>query len=295
MSESSIQLPDFDSLWNYSNPAKTCELFDDLIPAAKESGNTEYFLQLLTQIARTQGLQDDFVEAHLTLDEVQEAITADTPVAKIRYFLERGRVFNSSKEKDNALVMFARAFELALEAKQDNYAVDAAHMLAIAESAPEKKMEWNLKAMTLAENSQDKKAQGWLGSLYNNTAWTYHDSQKYDQALELFKKALTFREERGEATAIRIAKWSVARTLRSQKKLDEAFEIQSQLKSELDQAGQKDVYVYEELGEIALALGKTDDSKEYFRLAYNLFSKDESFKSNQADRFKRVHELSLKR
>lgn len=295
MSEQSAVLPDFDSLWDFSNPAKTCELFDDLIPAAKESGNAEYFAQLLTQIARTQGLQNDFDEAHLTLDEVQENLTAETPIAKIRYFLERGRVFNSSKEKDNALVMFKRAFELAVEAKEDNLAVDAAHMIAIAESASATKLEWNLKALELAEKSQDPKAQGWLGSLYNNLGWTYHDSQKYAEALVLFEKALAFRQSRGQATSTRIAKWCVARTLRSMQKLNEALKIQSELKSELDSAGQKDVYVYEELGEITLALGQTDDSKEFFRLAYNLFAKDERFKTNEPARFKRVHELSLKR
>ncbi|MFS4460992.1 tetratricopeptide repeat protein [Bdellovibrio sp. HCB2-146] len=295
MSKHSEHLPDFDSLWDFSNPAKTCELFDDLIPLAKESGNQDYFLQLLTQIARTQGLQKDFDEAHLTLDEVQEDLTAETPVAKIRYFLERGRVFNSSKEAANALVMFRRAFELAVEAKEDNLAVDAAHMMAIAESSQDSKMEWNLKALSLAERSQDPKAQAWLGSLYNNIGWTYHDSKKYVEALELFEKALAFRQSRGQTANIRIAKWCVARTYRSMQKFSEALQIQMDLKGEFEAAGEKDVYVFEELGELSLALGKIEDSKEFFRLAYNLFSKDEWFKTNEPARFKRVHELSLKR
>lgn len=295
MSANTASLPNFDSLWDFGNPEKTCQAFDDLIPQAKESGDLEYFLQLLTQIARTQGLQKDFVEAHLTLDEVQESITAETPVAKIRYFLERGRVFNSSKEISNALVMFARAYELAQEAHQDNLGVDAAHMMAIAESDSGKKMEWNLKALTLAEKSQDPKANGWLGSLYNNMAWTYHDSGKFEEALDLFKKGQTFREGKGEASTLRIAKWSVARALRSLKKYDEAVAIQTALKSEFDALGEKDPYVLEELGELSLLLAKTDEAKEFFRLAYNQFSKDEWFKTNEAPRFQRIHELSLKR
>lgn len=295
MSQTPIQLPDFDSLWDYSNLEKTGQVFDDLIPLAKESGDAEYFLQLLTQIARTQGLQNDFVEAHLTLDEVQEGITAETPVAKIRYFLERGRVFNSSKEVPNAKVMFARAYELAVEGKQDNLAVDAAHMMAIAESDTSKKMEWNHKALALAEKSQDPKAAGWLGSLYNNMAWTYHDSEKFEEALDLFKKGQAFRESKNNASATRIAKWSVARALRSLKKYDESFAIQSALKSEFDALGEKDPYVLEELGELSLSLQKTDEAKEFFRLAYNQFSKDEAFKKDHASRFKRIHELSLKR
>jgi tetratricopeptide (TPR) repeat protein len=295
MSENATSLPDFDSLWDFKNPEKTGVLFDDLIPLAKESGNLEYFLQLLTQIARTQGLQSDFTEAHLTLDEVQEALTPETPIAKIRYFLERGRAFNSSKDKPNALVMFARAFELAVEAKSDNLAVDAAHMMAIAESDSDKKMAWNLKALTVAEKSEDQSARGWLGSLYNNLAWTYHGSEKFAEALDLFERALVFRQSKGEPSSIRIAKWSVARTLRSLKKYDEASTIQLALKSEFDSIGEKDGYVFEELGELCLALAKTDESKEYFRLAYNQLSKDEWFKANEEARFKRIHELSLKR
>ena len=295
MSQTLTPLPDFDSLWDYSNLEKTGMAFDDLIPLAKESGDAEYFLQLLTQIARTQGLQSDFTEAHLTLDEVQEGITAETPTAKIRYFLERGRVFNSSKEVPNAKVMFARAYELAAEGKQDNLAIDAAHMLAIAESDSAKKMEWNHKALALAEKSQDLKTAGWLGSLYNNMAWAYHDSEKFEDALALFKKGQAFRESKSNASATRIAKWSVARALRSLKKYDEAFTIQSALKTEFDALGEKDPYVLEELGELSLSMEKTDEAKEFFRLAYNQFSKDDAFKKDHAPRFKRIHELSLKR
>ncbi len=290
-----VVLPDFDSLWDFKNLEKTAIVFDDLIPVAKESENQEYFLQLLTQIARCQGLQDDFTEAHLTLDEVQEGITPETPIAKIRYFLERGRVFNSSEEKDNALLMFARAYQLAVEAQEDDLAVDAAHMMAIAESDSSQQLSWNLKALDLAEKSQDPKAHAWLGALYNNMGWTYHESGKFSEALDQFKKGQAFREQKSEPTSIRIAKWCVARALRSLNKLEEAVEIQMSLKTELEGARQKDPYVFEELGELNLLLGNTDDSKEFFRLAYNQFSKDESFKLNQATRYKRIHELSLKR
>lgn len=139
MSEPVNKLPDFDSLFDSKNLEKTGRLLDELIPVAKASGNVEYFLQLLTQIARLQGLCTEFKEAHLTLDEVQESITPETPIAKIRYFLERGRVFNSSQETANALIMFARANELALEAKSDPLAVDAAQMKALVESENDKK------------------------------------------------------------------------------------------------------------------------------------------------------------
>ena len=171
-------LPDFDSLWNYNKPAETESKFRELLPQA-EKWDLDYQLQLRTQIARTEGLQRKFVEAHKTLDGVESQLGEKTKVAEIRYDLERGRVFNSAKEKEKAWPFFHKAFELSVGLNQDNFAVDAAHMLAIAESAAEKQMEWNQKALAIAEKSKEPKAQNWLGSLYNNMGWTYHDTGRF--------------------------------------------------------------------------------------------------------------------
>ena len=49
-------LTDFDSLWNYEAPARTEAAFRALLPAAEASGDAEHHIQLLTQIARAQGV-----------------------------------------------------------------------------------------------------------------------------------------------------------------------------------------------------------------------------------------------
>lgn len=263
-------LPDFNKLWDFNKPHVTEQKFRELIPAAQESGDQEYYLQLLTQVARTEGLQKKFEEAHVTLDEVQDAITPETPVAKIRYFLERGRVFNSSSQAELALPLFARAFELSVEGKNDDFAVDAAHMIAIAEPLASKKMEWNLKALEVAEKSSDEKAKGWVGSLYNNIGWTYHDAGDFEKGLELFKKAQAWREARGEPSSIIIAKWCVARALRSLKRSEEALEIQKALEVDCEKASQPDGYVFQELAAIYLELGQAELAHKYSELAKSL-------------------------
>ncbi len=48
--------------------------------------------------------------------------------------------------------LFQQAWELAQTEQQDFYAIDAAHMLAIIAPA-EQQLEWNLRALTLAEQS----------------------------------------------------------------------------------------------------------------------------------------------
>lgn len=284
-------LPNFDKLWNFSKPAETEEKFKEILTAVETFTNLDYILQLKTQIARTEGLQRKFDEAHKTLDAVEKTIADKSLVAEIRYNLERGRVFNSSKQKQTALPYFKKAFALALARKEDNLAVDAAHMVAIAESAPELQMQWNLTAVSISENSSEEKAQAWLGSLYNNIGWTFHGSGKYQEALDIFKKALAFRETKGEASNLRIAKWCIARTHRSLNNLDEALTIQQSLEKEFKTLPQQDGYVYEELAEIYLLKNMSAETKEYFALAYHELSKDEWFKANEALRLARLKEL----
>jgi len=284
-------LPDFDQLWNYSKPAETEMKFRELLPVAHASGDQDFLLQLMTQISRTQGLQRKFDDAHQTLDEVEAALSVKTPVAEIRFFLERGRVFNSSKKADRALALFIKAYELSVNRDHDRFAVDAAHMLAIAEPTTEKQIEWNLKALAIAESSPDDRARNWLGSLYNNLGWTYHDAGQFEEALSYFEKGLAFRESKGEASSIRIAKWAVARVYRSLKRYNEALEIQLRLKKEFESISEKDGFVFEELGEIYLALGRPTLAQEHFALAYDVLSQDEWFKANEAKRLARIKEL----
>ncbi len=285
------ELPNFDELWDYGDPAGTETKFRELLPAARESKDTSYHAQLLTQIARTLGLQRKFEEAHRTLDEVETMLTDELIVPRIRYLLERGRVFNSSGEGDKSRPLFLEAWELGVKSKEDFYAVDAAHMLGIVEP-PEKQLEWNAKAIELAEKSEDRRARGWLGSLYNNSGWTYHELKQYDKALELFEKALRFQEEKQNEEGIRIARWTVARTYRSMGKIEEALQIQKDLEQEFEQKGiQQDGYVYEELGECLLLLKKDEESRKYFKLAYDLLSKDPWLAANQPERLERLKKL----
>lgn len=283
---------DLDQVWNYDKPAETEVRFRELLPQIEKSGNLDLLLQLWTQIARTQGLQRKFSDAHKTLDNVARQLSKNTIVAEIRYELERGRVFNSSQEKEKARPYFQKAFDLSVENRQDNFAVDAAHMMAIVETVIEKQMEWNLRALALSEKSNDRKAQRWLGSLYNNLGWTYHDSGQLSKALEMFQKALNYWTKEKDPVRKRIASWCVARTYRSLGRIDESLEIQKALAVEIENLADKDGYIYEELGELYLLKNMISESQKYFRSAYRLLSKDEWFITNEAQRLDRIRRLA---
>jgi hypothetical protein len=81
------QLPDFIRLWNFGDPAGTEKKFREILPRAESFGDPSYFLQLLTQIARTEGLQGNFNQAHRTLDYVENMLTPELRLASLRYLL----------------------------------------------------------------------------------------------------------------------------------------------------------------------------------------------------------------
>ena len=285
---SSQNIPDFDALWDYSHPDKTEERFRETILQIPEDNPA--YLELLTQIARAQGLQRKFEEAHQTLDQVEKQLSDSSSLSKVRYLLERGRVFNSSGKPERARPLFEQALDSAKQIAEDFYAVDAIHMLAIV-SPPDQALIMNLDAIKFAESSQEEEARNWLGSLYNNTGWTYHDMGDYQTALEIFEKAESWRRSKGQVKETRIAAWTVARTLRSLNRVEEALSRQLALKDELDAAGEGDGYVVEEIGECLLTLNRPEEASPYFTRAYDILSKDEWLVEQEPNRLARLKEL----
>jgi tetratricopeptide (TPR) repeat protein len=284
-------LPDFDSLWNYDKPAETEAAFRAIIPAAQESNDTAYLAELMTQIARTLGLQQKFDEANLLLDSIEPLLPVAGDRARVRYLLERGRTLNSSKKQDQAMPLFEQAWELGQKGGFDNFAVDAAHMCAIAAPA-DQKLPWNLKALALAEKSTEPKARKWLGSLYNNMGWDYFEAKKYDLAMDMFTKGLAFQQAMNRPLQTRIAKWSIAKTYRMMGKVDTALVMQQELMKEWRESGEsEDGYVSEELGECLLALNRQDEATPYFAKAYDLLSTDPWLTRDEPERLARLKEL----
>src|SRR5688572_29592215 len=115
-------LPDFDKLWDYGNPAKTESAFREILPAARDSGNSGYLIELLTQVARTHSLRKQFDQAHRLLDEAEGLLKPDLKRARVRYLLERGRAFNSARDVKKAKPLFLEAWELARTAGEDGLA-----------------------------------------------------------------------------------------------------------------------------------------------------------------------------
>lgn len=290
-----MTLPDIDALWNFdfAHVPETEQAFRDLLPLAAPTDALAYRLELLTQIARAQGLQEHFAAAHATLDEVAAQLRDGLVHPRIRYLLERGRVFNSSAHPDEACPWFQQAWELAQREQVTLYAIDAAHMLGIA-APQQERLAWNETALHLAKTADaaDTRSRHWCGSLYNNIGWTYHEQGQYDQALASFSQALAWQEHYGDARQVRIARWCVGRTLRSLARYEEALVIQLDVLAAWQHSGtQQDGYVSEEIGECLLALQRQEESTVYFAQAADLLGRDPWFSQHEHDRLARLQQF----
>jgi tetratricopeptide (TPR) repeat protein len=165
-------------------------------------------------------------------------------------------------------------------------------MLGIAAPPPER-LDWNLKAVALADAAQDPRARRWNASLYNNVGWTWHDRGDYAAALAAWEKALAAHTAAGNPARIRIAQWTVARGLRSLGRLDEAQAIQLALATENDRLGTPDGYVYEELAEIAVARGGGAAAANWAAKAHAALKDDPSLQAGDSARLARLARLAV--
>jgi tetratricopeptide (TPR) repeat protein len=268
-----------ESLWNWDDPPASEQKFRE---ALVRTSNAVERAEIQTQIARAQGLQRKFDEAHRTLD----TIVTNSARAEVRCLLERGRVFNSSGKTDEARPLFLAAWEKARAAGFDFLAVDAAHMLGILDG-----LAWHEKAIALAESSPDPAAQGWLGSLLNNLGWTHYDRGDYAQALNVFQRDLKWFESRRRAEPARVARYSIGKTLRALGRLDEALALQR----EILPLAANDGFVHEEIAECLLALRRPVEAQPHFARAHELLSRDPWLAGHEAARLQRLRELAIVR
>jgi tetratricopeptide (TPR) repeat protein len=276
------------ALWDYDDPAGSEAKFREY---DLEPFDQDIYAEILTQVGRAQGLQRKFDEARETLTHWVEAYLddEDSPAAVARW-LELGRVENSAGNPEEAVPCFMKAYLLAKHAGYEFLAIDAAHMLAIVKKGSES-LEWNETAIAMAEAATDPKARNWLGSLLNNTGWSYYSMEVYWRALEVFGKALAFREEQGKVDNIRIARYCIAKTMRALGQVEESLARQRELEQELLEDRKQPGYNWEEIGECLLLLERETEAAPYFAKAYGVLSKDEWIVADEPERLERLKSL----
>ena len=253
---------DVQSLWNFDQPAQSEARFR----AALTQARGDEALVLRTQIARTFSLRGRFDEAHRELDAVEALLPTAGPEPKVRALLERGRTLRSAKQPVQARPLFARAFEQAEAAGLAGLAADALHMLALVEPGLPGQIEAHRKVIDYARRSADPQARYWEAPGLNNLGVALNDAGRHDEALAVFREALSVRQRLGDAGAVRVARWMIAHTLRLLGHAEEALAMQLDLEQQCQAAGEADPYVFEELALLYRARGDAARAAHYENL-----------------------------
>ena len=222
-------------LWDFDEPALSADRFAAL--AADPSVPALHRAELATQHARALGLQGEYDRAHAVLDEIADPLG----VVGVRLLLERGRLVTSAGDPGAAVPFYRAAVDAAFATSADLLAVDALHMLAMADAGREQ--EWTGVALEVVDRSSDPDVRRWSIALHNNRGWHLHDTGELDEALREFVAAHGACEELGSVEQEQIARWAIARCLRSLGRGPEALQLQRRLLVERPD----DPYVREEL------------------------------------------------
>lgn len=280
---------DVSPLWNFADPAASEAAFRTALTLGPSRDDA---LTLETQIARSLGLRSRFAEAHAVLDAVEARLAGAGAEPKVRYLLERGRVHRSSKAVDASRSLFEEAAARAGDAQLAGLQIDALHMVALVAPTPEERLLANERALAAALASSDPSARRWEASLANNIGVELHGLGRHEEALSTFKRALAARERLGKADGVRVARWTIAWTLRALKRHDEALADLRALAAELEAAGQADGFVFEELAENLAATGRNDEARSFYAKAFAALSADASLDRPDADHLARLQGLS---
>lgn len=258
--------------------------------ALEEEATDEGRAEVLTQLARVEGLRGDFGAAERLIEKAV-ADAGPSTVAAVRVDLERGRIRRSSGRPEAALPLFESAYGTACKGSHWFLAADAAHMAALAAPGPAGFRTWTRRGVDLAEAHDD--ASYWAGPLLNNLGWEHYEAGELEPALDAFERALHARERDPENPgAIAIARYAVGKALRGLGRADEAIPLLEQSVFWADSAGDPDGWFHEELAEEYAAVGRDHEAREQARLAVALLeSADPSF-ATDADRSSRLRALA---
>jgi tetratricopeptide (TPR) repeat protein len=274
-------------LWDFGDlDASEARLRAQLEAEGSAGGRAE----VLTQLARVEGLRGDFAAGEQLLEEAVPLAKGDA-VAAARIDLERGRLRRSSGDREAALPLFESAYAKAGEAQEWFIATDAAHMAALA--APDRAgfVAWTTRGIDLGDEHEE--AAYWAGPLLNNLGWDRYEAGEHDLALDAFERALAVRErDPDNPEPIALARYAVGKALRALGRAGDAIPHLEQAVAWAESAGTPDGWYHEELALEYADAGRADAAREHARAAIPLLEQGDPSFAEDADRAARLHDLA---
>lgn len=253
------------ALWDFDDLAVSETRFKgQLSVETTDEGRAE----VLTQLARIGGLKGDFDLGEELIAQAT-ALAGESPSARSRIDLERGRLYRSNGNSEAALPLFQSAFATSVAAGEHFIAADAAHMAALAAPNRDVYVAWTERGIELAETNDD--ASYWLGPLLNNLGWELYEAGEHSAALAAFRRALAAREkDPANQAPIALARYAVGKALRALGRSKEGVPLLEQAVAWAVSTGSPDGWFHEELALEYAALGWFDRAGEQARLALSL-------------------------
>jgi tetratricopeptide (TPR) repeat protein len=246
--------------------------------------------EVLTQLARVEGLRGDF-ESGEGLVEEAAALASEGGIAQARVHLERGRLRRSSGDREGALPLFESAFATATDLGQWFIAADAAHMVALVAPNREGFVEWTQRGIDLADEHAE--ASYWVGPLLNNLGWEHYEAGDLEQALDAFERALAARKREPEnEEPIALARYAVGKALRGLGRSEEAIPLLERAAAWAADNGTPDGWYHEELALEYDAVGRADDARDQARLAIPLLEEADGAFADGSERKARLSSLA---
>jgi len=287
---------DFDLQWDPLDPMLSEEKFRQYLQQSQSQNaeNWDQQAELWCLIARAQSEQKNLSESRTSLKEAERLLTEkenlkDSP-AKIRWLLECGRLSLLQKSPMHARSFLSDAWKLCTESKNDFFAIDVAQMMAALET-PKLQQEWVMRAIRIAEESEQLKSKRWLGSLYSNLGWKLFDHLQFEKSFEFFQKALTNYKAYGSEHDVFVAQWSIGKLLRKMNRIPEALAIQQELLGGKITPTLPMGRLYQEIAECLQTMQKPTDAQPFFELAYNALLQDQWVKDNESEELSRLKAL----
>ncbi|MFK0040200.1 hypothetical protein ACIQTW_10195 [Paenarthrobacter sp. NPDC090517] len=178
-----------DHLWNVRDPAASEAAFRAAM--TEEIYDADERAELATQLGRAIGLQGRFEEADALLDEIDD----DEPTVGVRILLERGRVLHSGGRAAMAVPLLEQAAELADHLGEEFLAVDALHMLSIADAANAEV--WMRSALEYSSTAHDERTKRWMIALHASLGAFLQGKNRLTEALVEFQLAEQWAERLG--------------------------------------------------------------------------------------------------
>ncbi|MFM7773491.1 MAG: hypothetical protein ACKO9V_01435, partial [Candidatus Kapaibacterium sp.] len=223
--------------------------------------DTELLVEMRTQVARTFSLRGEYADAHALLDEVERALretaNRDMPRAHTRYLLERGRCLRSAGDAEASLPFFREAEEKATENMLWRLAIDAVHMLALAEATPGERIAGNLRGLAMVKEHPEE--HGWTWALFNNLGEEYLATEEYPKAIETFSALAEYQKERNGAADIYTLK-DLAKAHRLNGDAAYSLHAMRAIMDELEAQGTSNAWIREEWDAAAAAVQRGHDT-----------------------------------